>query len=143
MVRDGKVNPDVRDLHGPSILQNMPESVLFNTITYALTKTQAHSQTAARLIDTFFLAPATLMHPNMNFGQLVRGPGKDRQMGTFTGILDFRALVKIVNSAQILKAIKSPDWTSAREQGLTTWMKAYVSWLQTSNIGKETAGKAK
>ncbi|KAH8100627.1 chondroitin AC/alginate lyase [Cristinia sonorae] len=139
-VKDGKVNPDVKLLQGPSILQNMPESVLFNTITYALTKTAVHSQNAAKFIDTFFLAPATLMHPNVNFGQLVRGPGKE--MGTFTGVLDFRALVKVVNAVKILKAMKSPDWTSTREQGLLSWMKAYLGWLQSSPIAQQTASKA-
>lgn len=143
MVKDGKVNPDVKMLEGPSMLQNMPESVLFNAINYALTKTAVHSQNAAKTLDTFFLTPATLMHPNMNFGQLVRGPGKDHQIGTFTGILDFRALVKIVNACQILKAMKSPDWTTAKDQALTGWMDKYLTWLQTSGIGKETAGKAK
>lgn len=142
-VRDGKTNPDVRTLPGASILQNMPESVLFNGIAYALTKSQAHSQNAAKFIDMFFLASATAMHPNMNFGQLVRGPGKEHQMGTFTGVLDFRALVKVVNSIQILKAAKSPDWTSAREQAFVSWMKTYLAWLQSSKIGKETASKAK
>ena len=113
----------------------MPESLLFNAVTYALTKSSSHSQNIAKFVDTFFLAPSTLMHPNMNFGQLVRGPGKDHQIGTFTGVLDFRALVKVVNAIQILKAVKSPDWTSAREQGVMTWMKTYITWLQTSQIG--------
>ena len=143
VVKDGKVNPDVKLLPGPSILQNMPESVLFNAVTYVLTKSQSHSQNAAKFVNSFFLASATLMHPNMNFGQLVRGPGKDHQVGTFTGILDFRAFVKVVNAVQLLKAAKSPDWSSSQEQGLTTWTKSYITWLQSSSIGKETAGKAK
>ncbi|THH34046.1 hypothetical protein EUX98_g7 [Antrodiella citrinella] len=142
VVKDGQVNSDVRTLPGPALLQDMPESVLFNVLTYATTKSQVHSQTAAKFIEAFFMTPATMMHPNLNFGQLVRGPGKDHQVGTFTGVLDFRALVKIVNAVQILKASKSSDWTSAREQGLMSWMKTYITWLQTSSIGKETAGKA-
>lgn len=79
----------------------------------------------------------------MNYGQLVRGPGKDHQIGTFTGILDLRGLVKVVNGIQLLKATGSPDWTSTRDNEMLSWMNQYLSWLQNSDIGKETASKAK
>lgn len=143
VVRDGKVNPDTRDLPGSQAAQNMPESVLFNTLTYAFQKSSASSQNVAKFIDAFFLTSSTAMHPNMNFGQLVRGPGPEHQKGTFAGPLDMRGLVKVVNSLQILKAMKSPDWTQAREQAFMSWMKTYVNWLQNSDLGKELAGKAK
>ena len=121
----------------------MSQSVVFNAITYALQKNRAYSQNVAKAIDTFFLSPSTGMHPNVNFGQLVRGPGKAHQVGTFTGILDLRGMVKVVNAIQLLRSTKSPDWTSAREQAMTSWMQSYVSWLQTSDLGKEVASKAK
>ncbi|KAK7694544.1 hypothetical protein QCA50_001730 [Cerrena zonata] len=142
VVRDGQVNPDVRNLPGSQAAQNMPQSVLFNTLAYAFQKSSANSKNVAKFIDAFFLTSSTGMNPNMNFGQQVRGPGADHQKGTFTGPLDMRALVKIVNSIQILKALKSPDWTTARDQAFMKWMKTYVNWLKTSDIGKELAGKA-
>ena len=83
------------------------------------------------------------MTPNMNFGQMVRGPGKDHQLGTFTGVLDLRGIVKVVNAIQLLKAANSPDWTSARDQAMVTWVKSYISWLETSDLGKQVASKAK
>ena len=143
VVRDGKVNPDVRNLPGTAAAQNMPQSVLFNTLAYAFKKSDTNSQNVGKFIDAFFLTSSTAMHPNMNFGQLVRGPGADHQKGTFTGPLDMRGLVKVVNSLQILKALKNPDWTKEREQAFMKWMKTYVDWLKNSDIGKELAGKAK
>ncbi|GJE86013.1 chondroitin AC/alginate lyase-like protein [Phanerochaete sordida] len=142
VVRDGKVNPDTDELVGPSAAQDMSQSVSFNAIAYALQKNRAYSQNVASIIDAFFLSSNTGMHPNVNFGQLVRGPGKAHQIGTYTGILDLRGMVRVVNAIQLMRGTKSPDWTSAREQAMTSWTQSYVSWLQNSDLGKEVATKA-
>ncbi|PCH33539.1 chondroitin AC/alginate lyase [Wolfiporia cocos MD-104 SS10] len=142
VVHDGKVNPDVRTLPDSPAVVSMSQSVLYNSVAYALTKTGTYSQNAASFIDAFFLSSKTGMHPNMNFGQMVRGPGKDHQVGTFTGVLDLRGLVKVVNGINLLKAAGSADWTSARDKAMMSWMNQYISWLQTSDIGKQVASKA-
>ena len=122
----------------------MAQAVLYNAIAFALQKsTKAFSQNTAKFIDVFFLSPTTGMNPNMNFGQQVRGPGKEHQMGTWTGILDMRGLVKVVNGINVLKAAGSSDWTAARERAMTDWMRSYVSWLENSALGKQVAKKAK
>ena len=123
MIRDGKVNPDVRTIPDSSDVMNMAQSVLYNAVSYVLQKNPTNSKNAGSFIDTFFLASSTAMNPNMNYGQLVRGPGKEHQIGTFTGILDMRAFVKVVNAIQLLRVTKSPDWTSAREQAMMSWTK--------------------
>ncbi|KAI0825203.1 chondroitin AC/alginate lyase [Trametes gibbosa] len=142
VVRDGMVNPDVRKLPDSPAAVNMSQSVLYNAVAYGLQKTRVYSQSVGQFIDAFFLTPATAMNPNMNYGQQVRGPGKDHQVGTYTGILDLRGIVKVVNAIQIMKAAASPDWTTARDKALMTWMKTYVSWLENSSLGKEVATKA-
>ncbi|RPD82674.1 chondroitin AC/alginate lyase [Lentinus tigrinus ALCF2SS1-7] len=141
-LRDGKVNPDVRSLPDSPAAVSMAQSVIYNAVAFAITKTRSYSQNAANFIDTFFLASTTAMNPNMNYGQQVRGPGKAHQMGSFAGILDMRGMVKVTNAMSILKAAGSPDWTSAREKSMTDWMKSYASWLQNSALGKEVASKA-
>ncbi|GBE78323.1 predicted protein [Sparassis crispa] len=138
-VRDGKLNPDVRSLPDSPAVIDMTESVFYNCVAYVLQKTSTFSKNAAGFIDAFFLSPSTAMNPNLNFGQLVRGPGQDHQIGTFTGVLDLRGMVKVINGIQMLKAARSPDWTSARDKGMLAWTNQYVSWLQTSDIGKQTA----
>jgi hypothetical protein len=143
IVRDGKVNPDTDMLVGPDAAQSMSQSVLYNALAYAFQKSSINSQSVTKAIDAFFLSSTTGMHPNVNYGQLVRGPGKEHQIGTFTGILDLRGMVKVVNGLQLMRGAKSPDWTSSREQAMTNWMKSYMSWLETSDIGKSTASKAK
>ena len=143
VVRDGKVNPDTNLLEGPDAAQDMSQSVIYNAITYALQKSSSYSQNVGTAIDAFFLSSSTGMHPNVNFGQLVRGPGKDHQIGTFTGILDLRGMVKVANAIQLMRGTQSPDWTSSRESGMTSWAKTYLSWLQNSNLGMSVATKAK
>ncbi|TFK94320.1 chondroitin AC/alginate lyase [Polyporus arcularius HHB13444] len=143
VVRDGKANPDVRTLPDSPAAVSMAQSVLWNAVAFLLSKkTRSYSQNAANSIDAFFLAPATAMNPNMNYGQQVRGPGKAHQMGSYTGVLDMRGLVKVMNAIAVMKAAASPDWTSARDKAMTDWTKSYVSWIQNSALGKEVATKA-
>jgi hypothetical protein len=141
--RDGQVNPDVRLLNGPEAINSVSQSIIYNAIAYALQKTSSYSAAATSFIDTFFLNPSTKMNPNMNFGQMVRGPGQAGQEGTFTGVLDLRGIVKIINGIMILKAADSPDWTAARDQELTAWMAQYADWLENSLLGKRSASRPK
>ncbi|KAJ7630744.1 chondroitin AC/alginate lyase [Roridomyces roridus] len=144
VVKDGQLNPDVRTLNGPSAIQNAAQSIIYNCVCCGLKGPSASqcSRNAVSAIVAFFLTPSTRMNPNMNFGQVVRGPGPEGQQGTFTGILDLRGIVKIVNCLYILRTIKSPDWTTAYNQGMMSWMKEYLGWLQQSDLGKSTAAKA-
>ncbi|KAI0728265.1 alginate lyase domain-containing protein, partial [Fomitopsis betulina] len=114
---DGKVNPDMRMLPDLPAVVKMPEAVLYNVLAYALQKTATTSKNTMSFIDTFFLAPKTTMEPNLNFGQMV------------------------VNTIQLLKAVNSPDWTAARDQAMVAWVKAYMTWLQTSTLSKEVVSK--
>ena len=79
----------------------------------------------------------------MNFGQVVRGSGRAGQEGTFTGVLDLRGIVKIINGIMILKAADSPDWTTTRNQELAAWMTQYADWLQNSSLGQRSASRPK
>lgn len=139
--RDGQVNPDVRTLNGPGAINSVSQSVLYNALSFCFTKTTTYSQNVASFIDTFFLNPSTKMNPNMNFGQIVRGPGPDGRQGTFTGVLDLRGLVKIVNAISMVKACQSSDWTDARNKAMTAWMGQYAGWLTDSPLGKMTASR--
>ncbi|KAI0757118.1 alginate lyase-domain-containing protein [Daedaleopsis nitida] len=138
--RDGHRNPDVDIIPDSRAVMAMSQSVLYNAVSFAMGKANTYSRNAARFIDTWFLSSATAMNPNMNFGQVNRGPGKEHQMGSYTGILDLREFVKIANSIQLLKAAGSPDWTSARDKAMKGWTQSYLSWLQNSALGKQVAG---
>jgi len=83
------------------------------------------------------------MNPNMAFGQIVRGPGERGRSGAWTGILDWRGLVKVVDGVTILSLTGHPDWNDARDNGMKTWVSGYLDWLRTSTLGKTVAAKPK
>ena len=83
------------------------------------------------------------MNPSMTFGQIVRGPDKSGQEGTFTGVLDMRGIVKIINGILVLKASNSPYWTNVRDGAVSNWMVQYAGWLQNSNLGLVSASRPK
>jgi Alginate lyase len=128
---------------GPNGMNDMSQAVLYNALSYAITGTRSYSQRAVSFIDAFFLTKATALTPNINYGQIVRGIGPEHQVGTFTGILDMRGMIKIVNAIMALKGAKSPDWDDGRDAALRDWMTRYVQWLETSPIANKTANSAK
>jgi hypothetical protein len=143
VVRDGQLNPDVRTLNGINSINGVSQSIHYNAVAYALEKTATYSLNVASFVDVFFINSTTKMNPNMNFGQVVRGPGRAGQSGTFTGILDLRDMVKVVNAVMLMKASGSPEWTDVRDQAMIGWINQYREWLQVSDIGKVAASRPK
>lgn len=115
---------------------------MFNAIAYVLTRTPRYSQNVASLITTFFLDNVTGMNPNLNFGQVIRGPGVSGRSGTFTGILDARGMVKIANAIGMIRIANSSDWP-ALDAKMMSWTNNYVSWLVNSPSGKKAASRPK
>jgi hydroxymethylpyrimidine/phosphomethylpyrimidine kinase len=130
-------------LAGPNGINDMSQAVFYNALSFAITGTRSYSQKAVSFIDTFFLTKATAMTPNINYGQIIRGIGPEHQVGTFTGVLDTRGMVKVVNAIIALKNAKSPDWDDKKDAAMMAWMTQYVQWLETSSIAKKTSSSAK
>ncbi|EAU92867.2 hypothetical protein CC1G_03654 [Coprinopsis cinerea okayama7 len=141
--RDGKVNPDVRGLNGPSAINSLSQYVLYGCISAVVNKDSKHAKEAVAAVDRFFLSPSTGMNPNLKYGQVVRGPGPAGISGTFTGILDLRGTVKIVNGLMLLRELAHPDWTDKRDSAMRSWLSQYGQWLTHSDIGKMTGSRPK
>ena len=140
---DGKANPDIKTLSGPNNTNDMSQAVFFNAMSYVVTGTGSYSQKAVSFLEAFFLEEDTAMTPNVNFGQIVRGIGPEHRVGTFTGVLDMRGMIKVANAILALKAAKSPDWDVQRDAKMKLWLKQYIGWLESSPIAKKTASSAK
>ncbi|KAJ3848809.1 chondroitin AC/alginate lyase [Lentinula lateritia] len=134
VARDGEVNPDVRTLAGAGAINNASDGFLSNVLASLISGNRQYLKAAINILNTFFLDQDTKMNPNMDFGQVIRGPGNN--VGTFTGPLDMRGLVKVMNAIMILKRSNSTDWTSELDQQMQSWMSHYLDWLQNSEIGK-------
>ena len=153
--KDGDRNPDVDDIPDATVLNEMPLGILYNTMAYALVDSAGpastagmnaapsdfYAQTATKFIDTWFVNSVTAMNSNLQYGQLIRGPGK--QVGQFMGILDARGFVQVWNSVAILRARKSPMWTTQRDSALVAWANQYMNWLVSSDLGQKAASSPK
>lgn len=141
--KDGKVNPDVRTLPGVGAIQHVSEAIHHNAIAFAIQKDAGFSKNVIRFVKAFFIDDKTRMNPHVNFGQIVRGPGPQGRQGTWTGILDLRGLVRILNGLSIMKASGSSDWDPSIDQAMNKWMSAYAQWLSNSPLGKDVASRPK
>jgi hypothetical protein len=128
--RDGEINPQSRE-GDVAALERLVETVDTLSLGYFYTGDTAMAERAALLLRTFFLDPATAMHPHLRFGQVV--PGKDQ--GSGFGIIDTRSLPVLCDAATLL--LGSPAWGEQEMQGLRAWFAAYLDWLQDSPEGRQ------
>ena len=138
IVRDGKVNPDVRTLYDSGHFNDMAQSVLYKTIAFALTKEDSYARTATSYLSTWFIDSKTAMNPHARYAQFVRGPNASY---SYIGVLDLRGLVKVVNAVQILRHVEASLYTVEMDKRMVDWGTDYLGWLTTSDQGTR-AGNA-
>ncbi len=130
-------------LNGVNAVADVTQSVLYNALAAILAPNsgdaKTYSKNAALFIQTFFLDSKAVVYPELQFGQLIRGPGKE--VGQYLGILDFRGMVKVANAIQLLRAAKIPDWTTGLDSQMVAWSNKYMQWLASSDLGQQ-AGSA-
>ncbi|KAI0292206.1 chondroitin AC/alginate lyase [Multifurca ochricompacta] len=139
--RDGEFNPDIRTVNNTGAFSALSDAVFYNALAWATNGSSRYAFNVASWINTWFLAPDTYMNPNLNYAQVVRGPGSGANLGTHTGVLDLKCMAKVVNAVLVLRAGKAPEWTDAIDTGLVSWTKTYIGWLTSSPIalGEATA----
>lgn len=135
--RDGKLNPDVRWLNNTRDVVSMAQSVLWNGVAYGLSGDAAFAKRATDLIYTWYLDPRTAANPRLTYSQIVRGPKKEA--GGYTGILDWRMNMKVVNAIVIMRNKGAEAWNQVIAAAMNSWAQEYVDWLNKSPAGKEGA----
>ncbi|KAI0061088.1 chondroitin AC/alginate lyase [Artomyces pyxidatus] len=135
--RDGLFNPDLSTIANNVAFYNMTDAILYNSLAWVINGSSTYSSNIATYIKTWFLDSDTKMNPNLNYAQVQRGPGK--QLGTHTGVLDFKCMAKLVNAILILRQGKSPEWTSDIDTQLVAWVNTYLQWLETASIALQEA----
>jgi hypothetical protein len=91
---------------------------------------------AATVLSTWFLDPKTLMNPNLQFGQAVRGVNTGRG----TGIIDTVSLIHAAQGVRLLELAGGLD--SKLIDGVRRWFADYLRWMTTSKHGlaEKTSG---
>ncbi|MEO7413877.1 MAG: alginate lyase family protein [Opitutaceae bacterium] len=127
---DGKINPESRTAASDiQRAQQMTGAVSTLARAYAATRDEKYAAHAALLLRTWFLDPATLMHPHLNYAQGVPGVNTGRQIG----IIEGTSLVNALDQASLLAGAKS--WMSTDSAALMQWAAAFLDWYLTSPFG--------
>lgn len=88
-------------------------------------------------LRTWFLDPATRMNPNLNFAQGI--PCKTDGRGI--GIIEFSyTFTQVLDAVAILSA-GAPGWSRADSAGLKSWSGNFLTWLRTSQNGRDEAAQ--
>ena len=138
---DGQFNPDARTVNNTGAFSAMSDAVFYNAMAWVINGSSVYAENVANWINTWFLASDTYMNPNLNYAQVIRGPGANT--GTHTGVLDLKCMVKIVNAVLILRGGNASEWTETIDSGLVNWTTAYIGWLTTNKLALEEAASTK
>ncbi|CAG8542723.1 2436_t:CDS:2 [Ambispora gerdemannii] len=131
---DGKYATDLRLLTDPRDSGSMVNDVLALSIYYYLYEDEKYATKAVQLLNVWFLDPDTAMRPNIEFGQVVRGPGE--WVGRVEGILDMRYYVYIPAAVELLTNSTAVGGSNSQfTKEMKTWFFQYGNWLLTSKLG--------
>jgi hypothetical protein len=132
--RDGERNPEIRTITDHAQLSKMIDTVQTLSLAYYFTRDERYGARAVTLLRTFFLDPATRMNPNLQFAQAIKGVNTGRGIG----IIETSRLVDVDDAIGLLQG--SAAWTHDDDSALRNWFDAYLTWLTTSQNGKDESG---
>ncbi|MES2881243.1 MAG: alginate lyase family protein [Bacteroidota bacterium] len=129
--KDGQTTPEVKNYPDKQNLPRLSENIYQLSLAYYFSGEEKYAQHAAKLLKVWFLDTATKMNPNLNFGQAVKGINTGRG----AGLIDARHFIFMMDGASLLEGSK--HFSKANESELKKWFSDFLTWMQTSKIGKE------
>ncbi|MDN5284924.1 MAG: hypothetical protein JWR38_1198 [Mucilaginibacter sp.] len=128
--KDGRRNPEIYSLHDGSQMGRLCNSVQQLTLAWYFTGNEKYTQKVKRLLQVWFIDPATRMNPNLNYAQYIPGLNDGRGIG----IIETTGLTVIPDMIALLQSDKNIN--SGLINGIKQWYKQYLNWLLTSKNGK-------
>ena len=122
--RDGMSNPDNFVQHRRYMIR-LSQIVPTLAAAYKLTGDRKYAAGAATHLRAWFIDPETMMNPNLQFAQAIKG----RFTGRGTGIIDTLHLVEVARAAGQL------DLSESDLAGVKKWFAAYTAWMTTHAYG--------
>lgn len=128
--KDGEVNPGTRNnFTDYTELEAFFKSVKTLSNAFYYSDNKAYGGKALELIKAWFLDEVTKMNPNLNFGQSIPGINDGRPFG----IIEFSGITEVLKCLELLADRNLLD--TETDRGMNEWLKAYATWLQTSENG--------
>lgn len=128
--RDGMTNPDNFVAHRHAMIR-LSKIVGALASAYLITGDEKYVQQALKHCKAWFVDTATLMNPNLQFAQAIKG----RFTGRGIGIIDTIQLMEVVQgllAMQQAKTMNANDLAAIRN-----WFDQYLQWLTTHKYGKD------
>jgi hypothetical protein len=128
--KDGVTNPDNFTAHRHALIRlslQMPALAA----AWVITGDRKYAQHAADHLRAWFLNSATLLNPNLQYSQAIRG----RSTGRGIGIIDTIHLVEVARAIPFLH--RARVLMAAESQGLQQWFTDYLRWMTESNFGHD------
>lgn len=128
--KDGQTNPDNFVAHRHAMIR-------FSTIVgdlaaaYMVTHDKKYVLQALKHIEAWFVDTATLMNPNLNYAQAIKG----RTTGRGIGIIDTIHLIEVAQAIHLFEeaGLIPEDELAA----IKSWFADYLQWLMTSKNGQD------
>jgi hypothetical protein len=98
---------------------------------YKITGDKKYVEQAIWHLKAWFIDPAILMNPNLQYAQAIKGVATGRGIG----IIDTIQLMEVVQGLEVMKDSHLIDKQTL--DGIKSWFKQYITWLTTHQYGKD------
>lgn len=98
---------------------------------YQLTHDKKYSKQALVHLKAWFINPETLMNPNLQYAQAIKGVATGRGIG----IIDTIQLMEVVQGIEAMEDANTISKNDLRV--IQNWFSAYLTWLTTHQYGKD------
>lgn len=126
------MNPETQsDKFDDQSMSRMTSVVETLALAFFFSDDEKYARHAIELLRVWFLESATKMNPHLEYSQAIPG----RVTGRGIGIIETVKFKYLIDAIGLLEA--SQNFTREDGKGLHEWFQAYLSWLQTSQHGKD------
>jgi hypothetical protein len=140
--------PDPQNLNGPYIQKDgltNPQNFVAHRLAmirfsriigalasaYKITGDKKYVKQALWHLKAWFISPETLMNPNLQYAQAIKGVATGRGIG----IIDTIQLMEVVQGLEAME--DSPLVDKPTLTGIKNWFSQYLTWLTTHQYGKD------
>jgi hypothetical protein len=128
--RDGMSNPGNFVAHRHAMIR-LSQIVGALASAYEITGDDKYVKQALQHCKAWFVDTATLMNPNLQFAQAIKG----RFTGRGIGIIDTIQLMEVVQGLEAMENAKGMDHQLLA--AIRNWFEQYLQWLTTHRYGKD------